>query len=157
MRNWFSTINKKLESIEDILLPSLFILTLILSVLQIILRNIFNFGLPWADPLLRSMVLWLGMFGALYATRMNRHISIDIINNYLTPSIKHFIHKLIYLFSAIVCFICSYFSVPFLLMEYEDGTMAFSNIPAWLTESIIPIALLIMGIRFMSFSFARKI
>ena len=151
-----SIINARLQRVEDTFLPLLFILTLLLAVTQIILRNFFNFGFSWAEPLLRMMVLWLGMFGALYATRMNRHINIDVINHYLQPSTKHLIQRAVHLFSAIVCLICCYFSIPFLLMEYKDGAIAFANVPAWLAEGIIPLALFIMGMRFLSFALARQ-
>ena len=69
MLNWLARLNSKLEKLEDFLLPALFILTLFLAVLQIIMRNMFSSGIVWADPLLKIMVLWLGMLGALYATR----------------------------------------------------------------------------------------
>ena len=88
MLNRFARLNSSLEKLEDFLLPALFILTLLLSVLQIILRNVFSSGLVWADPLLKIMVLWLGMFGALYATRKRRHIKIDILKHYLKPNLR---------------------------------------------------------------------
>lgn len=149
---WLTRINSRMEKVEDILLPSFFILTLLLAVLQIILRNIFGVGLVWADPLLRILVLWLGMIGAMYATRMNRHISIDVLKHYLKPRLKRKIQRLIHFCSSIICLICFYFSIPYLLLEYKDGSYAFSHVPLWLTESIIPFALLLMAIRFLSFA-----
>lgn len=153
--SWFEKVNARLRRVEDILLPLLFILTLLLAVTQIFLRNLFDYSFPWADPLLRVMVLWLGMLGALYATRKNRHISIDVIHHYLKPAARKIVERLVYLFSAVVCFICVYYSVPFLLLEYQDASIAFSSVPAWLAESIIPLALLIMGIRFVFFSLGK--
>jgi TRAP-type C4-dicarboxylate transport system permease small subunit len=153
MLNWFARLNSSLGKLEDILLPSLFVLTLFLAVLQIILRNVFSAGLVWADPLLRIMVLWIGMLGALYATRKRRHIKIDILNHYLKPRIKKLTTRTVNFISGIICLLCSYYSVTFLLLEYEDNTRAFMQVPAWLVESIIPVALLIMALRFIYFSF----
>jgi TRAP-type C4-dicarboxylate transport system permease small subunit len=150
--NWLIRINAKLQRIEDVLLPALFILTLLLAVLQIVLRNIFGVGLVWIDPLLRILVLWLGMLGAMYATRKKRHISIDVIRHYLGPQLKQQLQRLIYLASSIICLICFYFSIPYLILEYEDGSSAFSQVPLWLTESIIPFALLVMALRFLFFT-----
>lgn len=152
--NWIIKINSRLERVEDIILPSIFVLTLILAILQIILRSVFNFGVVWVDPLLRILVLWLGMIGAMYATRKNRHISIDVIKLYLKPHYKQKILRLINFFSSIICLICFYFSVPYLILEYKDGSKAFSQVPLWLTESIIPVALLIMALRFLYFTFS---
>lgn len=153
---WFIKINSRMERVEDVLLASLFILTLLLAVLQIILRNIFDVGIVWADPLLRILVLWLGMFGAMYATRKNRHISIDVIRHYLHPLLKQKIQRLINLCSSVICFVCFYFSIPYLILEYQDGSKAFSQVPLWLTESIIPVALFIMALRFLYFSLAKN-
>lgn len=152
MYNWFTRLNGLLEKIEDFLLPFLFILTLFLAVLQIIMRNVFSSGIVWAEPLLKIMVLWLGMFGALYATRKRRHIKIDILNHFLKPTLRKFTHQFVYLISGIVCLLCSYFSMTFLLLEYKDGAIAFMQVPAWIVESIIPIALFIMALRFIYFS-----
>lgn len=152
MHNWFTRLNELLEKLEDFLLPSLFILTLFLAVLQIIMRNVFSSGIVWAEPLLKIMVLWLGMFGALYATRKRRHIKIDILNHFLKPALRKLTHQFVYLVSGLICLLCSYFSMTFLLLEYEDGGKAFMQVPAWLVESIIPIALFIMALRFIYFS-----
>ena len=154
--NWATKINSSIERIEDVLLPSLFILTLLLAVLQIVLRNIFNVGIVWADPLLRILVLWLGMFGAMYATRKNRHISIDVIKHYLNPQSKQIVQRLTNICSSVICLVCFYFSVPYMILEYKDGSKAFSQVPLWLTESIIPVALLIMALRFLYFSFSKN-
>jgi len=153
---WFTKINSRIERVEDVLLASLFILTLLLAVLQIILRNIFGLGIIWADPLLRILVLWLGMFGAMYATRMNRHISIDVIRLYLKPLLRQKIQRLINLCSSVICLVCFYFSVPYLILEYKDGSKAFSQVPLWMTESVIPFALLVMALRFLYFALATK-
>ena len=59
---------------------------------------------------------------------------------------------MVYFISGIICLLCAYFSMTFLLLEYEYGTKAFMQIPAWLVESIIPVALFIMALRFISFS-----
>ena len=152
MLNRFARLNSSLEKLEDFLLPALFILTLLLSVLQIILRNVFSSGLVWADPLLKIMVLWLGMFGALYATRKRRHIKIDILKHYLKPKLKRLTSQFVYFVSGIICLLSSYFSLTFLILEFEEGNNAFMQVPAWLVESIIPVAFFIMGLRFIYFS-----
>lgn len=152
MLSWFTRLNSTLEKLEDFLLPALFILTLLVAVTQIVMRNVFSSGLAWADPLLKIMVLWLGMFGALYATRKRRHIKIDILNHYLKPGLKRLTHQFVFFVSGIICLLISYFSMTFLLLEYEVGSKAFMQVPSWLVESIIPVALFIMALRFLYFS-----
>ena len=58
----------KIHCIEDSILALLLFGMIVLSTSQIFLRNIFDSGIIWADPLLRVMVLWIGLLGALAAT-----------------------------------------------------------------------------------------
>ena len=132
---------------------------ILLALSQIILRNLFDSGIEWSEPLLRVMVMWLGLLGAIVATKQNQHISIDAISR-LLPNAGKFISAIIAnLFSAAICATISYHATLFVVMEYEDGMTAFSNIPAWLCESIIPIGFGLMAFRFLlnsSASFIRS-
>ena len=93
--------------------------------------------------------MWLGLLGAIAATKQNNHISIDVISRLLPNKGKVISAIFANLFSAIICAIVSYYAAQFVLMEYEEGMMAFSNIPAWLCESIIPIGFGLMALRFL--------
>ena len=73
---------KRIHRIEDALLVLLLSIMIVLATTQILLRNFFDLGFVWADPLLRVMVLWLGMIGATVATRDNRHIRIDLLSQF---------------------------------------------------------------------------
>ena len=48
---------------EDGILATLVLGMILLGALQILLRNVFDVALVWADPLLRSAVLWIGLLG----------------------------------------------------------------------------------------------
>ena len=74
-----------------VLLVALLSAMIILAALQIVLRNFFEAGIVWIDPLLRVGVLWLGLVGATVATRHNKHIRIDL----LSKAFKRNTHRLI--------------------------------------------------------------
>jgi len=132
---------------EDGLLALLLLTMIVLATSQIFVRNFFDFGFVWADPLLRVMVLWLGLLGALAATREDKHITIDVLNRYLNDKLRHIARIFTALFTAIVTAIIAYHSTLFILLEQEANSKAFSNIPAWMLEIIIPIAFAIMSLR----------
>src|SRR5690606_12731212 len=52
-----------LRALEDALLIVAFGSLVVLAGLQIVMRNIFESGFVWIDPLLRILVLWVGMLG----------------------------------------------------------------------------------------------
>ncbi|NVM57446.1 MAG: TRAP transporter small permease subunit, partial [Desulfobacterales bacterium] len=65
--------------LEDTFLVSLLSFMIGLAFLQIVLRDFFSTGLLWADPLLKNLVIWVGLVGASIATREDKHITIDVI------------------------------------------------------------------------------
>lgn len=140
-----------LHKIEDALLVSLLLLMIGLAVFQIVLRNGFDAGIVWADPLIRVLVLWLGLIGAMVASRTDNHISIDIISKYLPPGLKRFTSLLVYLFTASVCALMTWHSARFVIMEKADGMSAFFSVPIWLCELVIPFAFGIIAIRYLLF------
>ena len=134
---------------ENGLMALLLTSMIVLAASQIVMRNVWDTGLSWSDPLLRIMVLWLGLFGAMAATRSHEHISIDILSRFLPPFWKRTARRVTDLFSAAICALIAYHATLFVLMEKEDGMIAFANVPAWICESIIPIGFGVMALRFL--------
>jgi TRAP-type C4-dicarboxylate transport system permease small subunit len=143
-----------LQKIEDGILIGLLLLMIFVAVLQIFLRNLFDSGILWADPLVRTLVLWIGLIGAMVASRDNHHISIDLISRYLPDQTKKLTTLIISIFTTLVCAVMAYHSLVFVMMERTDGGMAFAMIPAWVCESIIPISFVIISLRYLLFSFS---
>jgi len=131
-----------------------FLLTaILLASSQILLRNFFDSGIGWADSALRILVLWIGMIGAMFASRNKKHIRIDILSHYLPDKLRNNIWRVTELITAAVCGIVAYYSIQFIKYEYEDGIIAFANVPVWLCEIIIPIAFIIMSMRYFVYAF----
>ena len=152
----FNDLISYLTKIENLVVYFLLSNILILSILQIISRNIFDSGFVWADNVLRVLVLWLGLAGAILASREKKHIKIDILSKRFSKKYQYNIKKIGLIFSGSICLMVSLYSFQFVLLEYKDSIYAFENIPAWMTEIIIPFSFLIMGIRFIVESFKIK-
>ena len=43
----------------------------------------------------------------------------------------------------------AWYGLQLVRLEYEDGFTAFGAVPAWMAESIIPLAFLVMGLRYL--------
>ena len=139
---------KFIHYIEDGLLAVLLLSMLLLASSQIFLRNLLEVGVVWADPLLRIMVLWIGLLGALAASRDNKHIAIDALTRFMSTGARKLVHVFTSLFTVIVSGLIAYHSIRFELMEYETGNLAAAGVPAWLFEIIIPIAFSLITLRF---------
>lgn len=115
---------------------------------QILLRNLFDSGIAWSDPVLRVLVLWVGMMGAMIATEQDKHIRIDLLTRYLPETWCRYSRRLNYLFSAIVCALLTWHSGRFVYFEWQDQTEVIQGVPAWIAESILPIGFAVITIRF---------
>ncbi len=141
--------------IEESLLALMLGLMIILATTQIVMRNLWGAGIDWSDPLLRVLVLWLGLLGAMAATRDGNHIKIDLLSKLLPASAARFLTPLTNFVSATICAIVCYHAARFVIMERADGAIAFATVPAWLCEVIIPIGFGLMALRFLANTFTE--
>ncbi len=133
---------------ETFLLQLLLFGAILLASTQIFMRNFFDSGIFWADSALRILVLWIGMIGAMFASRNKKHIRIDVLSQYLPEPVRNIVWRFTELATAVICGIVAWYSIEFIQFEYEDGMMAFANVPVWLAESIIPFAFVVMSLRY---------
>ena len=118
-----------LHRMEDAILVGLLLLMIGMSVTQIFLRNLFESGIVWSDVMVRILVLWVGLVGAMVASRQDNHITIDILDRYLPEPAKVYANVVVKLFTALICTIVAYYSLLFVQMEFADGGMAFCTSP----------------------------
>ncbi len=148
MSQFLGRVRQLVRLIENGFLTLLLTGMVVLGFLQIALRNLADISFSWGDPMLRVLVLWLGLVGAIAATRDDNHIRIDLLSRFLPHTFKRPLEALINLFSAAICLLIGWHAALFVMMEKEDATVAFSNIPTWILESIIPLGFCVIGIRF---------
>lgn len=139
---------KLFHAFEDGALILLVITMVILGCSQIIVRNLGIGGLTWTEPAIRVNVLWLAMIGALHASRLQNHISINVLSHYMSTKVKRIMHFLVSLSCAGICVVVTWYSYLFVALEREAEVTAFLDIPAWICEAIIPFAFAIITIRF---------
>jgi TRAP-type C4-dicarboxylate transport system permease small subunit len=145
----FEQIRRIVLLAEDAILALLLGTMVLLAGGQILLRNLFDSGIVWADPALRLLVLWITMMGVIAASREDRHIRIDLFSRFLNPRLKLVAQGVTDLFSALVCGLITWHAARFVYFEWQDGNELFGQIPAWLGEIIIPIGFAVLTLRFL--------
>jgi len=141
--------------IEDGILVGLLSLMISLAALQILLRNLFESAIVWSDILVRILVLWVGLVGAMVASRRGNHININILDRFLPKRFKPVTSAVAELFAALICTVMVYYSLRFVQMEYTEGGILFAKVPAWVCESIIPLAFAVIAVRYFLLSFVN--
>lgn len=139
-----------LESLEDAILITLLMSMLALALVQIGLRNLFDSGIIWGDSLLRVLVLWVGLFGAMVASRKGDHINIDLITRFVGPNTKRAISALTSFATAAICTLLAYHSYRFVQIEYQDALIAFAGVPNWVCELVMPLAFSVIALRYLA-------
>ncbi len=142
-------IEKNLVKAETGFLVLFFGAMIILSFLQVILRNFFGTGLLWADTLVRHLVIWVGFMGAAIATHEGRHISIDALTKFFSPRWKAVSQILTSLFAIVVCYYLADAALVFLRDEQASGSDLVLSIPTWVALIVIPTGYGLMAIHFL--------
>lgn len=138
-----------LTRVEGWLVIALLSVMILLSFVQVVLRNAFSESLAWGDILLRHLVLWVGFLGAALATSNERHINIDALTRFLTPKLKHAVKIVTNLFAASICFLLFQASITFLSNEISDKSTVFGSVPSIYSEIIIPVGFGLIIIHFL--------
>ncbi len=137
-----------LHRLEDAMLVGLLLLLIGIAVAQIFMRNVLGSGILWGDALLRVAVLWIGLLGAMAASRRGAHIGIDVVSRFLPGRIRKPVMVATNLFTVAICAIACHYSLKLVRMEFEDGGMAFGQAPAWACEAIIPFVFGVIALRY---------
>lgn len=144
---------RTVSRIEEAILCLLLTAMIMLACVQIVLRFFFASGFVWADPLLRYLVLWAGLFGAAIATKNCKHISIDILSHLLPDRFKPGLQVVLNFFSAAVCAVLTYAAINFVRDEATYGGGGILDIPSWALNSVFPLAFGIIAWRFIFLAF----
>ena len=139
----FATI---IERIETALIALLVLAMVVLAGAQILLRNFFDTGFAWADPLLRAMVLWAAMLGALAAARDDKHIGLDLLTHFLHGRAKRIARVIALLFAAAVSAAMAWYGWNLVEVDYGGGS-SIAGIPGWVIEAILPVGFALLAIR----------
>lgn len=138
-----------LHRTEDGLLALLFGAMVLLALTQIVLRNLFDEGLAWSDPLLRVMVLWVGLLAAAIASRDDRHIAIDLVTRWVSDRARSAIGVVTALFTAAVCAVIAWNAARLVALDHEAGVELTAGLPGWLFELIIPLSFGVIALRYL--------
>jgi TRAP-type C4-dicarboxylate transport system permease small subunit len=137
---------------EDSLLVLLLTAMILVAGTQIVLRNLFDGAILWADPLLRVAVLWVGMIGAMVATRSDKQIAIDAVSRFLPEHWKFRFRVITDLFTAAVSAVVAWSAFRLMMGDREAGGMTIAFVPVWVCESILPVAFAVIALRYLLFA-----
>ncbi len=138
-----------LRRVEDGILALILAAMIALAAYQVIARNLFDTGLLWGDALVRVLVIWVAMIGAMVASRNDDHIRIDLLARFVPPHWQGLLKRFANAFTCAVMGVFAWHSTRFVRFEYEDGTLAFASVPAWACEAVLPVGAAVISLRYL--------
>jgi TRAP-type C4-dicarboxylate transport system permease small subunit len=141
-------LSRWLQRIETGLLVTLVAALVFFAALQIVLRQFFETSLQWADPLMRNLVLWTAMLGAMAAAQDDKHLRVDALERLVSGVKLRIVRFATRGFAAAIAFIFAWQSARFVGFEREDGQIAFLGVARWMCELIMPFGFSVIGLRF---------
>jgi len=143
------------RAVEDAVLVIILTGMILLAAGQIVARNFFDFGFIWSDELLRMLVLWIAVAGAVAASRTDKHINIAILDRFLPSRLNDGVKIIIDLFTAGVCAVVTWYAINFVRTSYEYGDVLLGDVPAWLLQLVLPVGFGLISWRYTLFSLKR--
>jgi len=120
---------------------------LVLSVADIVGRNLFNATLPGGDVMLRQLVLWVALPGAALAVAAQRHLHLDPANLATRPRWQKWTAIPFNLAAAVVCALLTHAAWAY----WQDELQYQSADAAWLAWMglILPVAFGLLALHFL--------
>jgi TRAP-type C4-dicarboxylate transport system permease small subunit len=134
--------------IEQAVFTAFIAVMLLLSGLQVILRNFFHGGVLWIDPLVRTLILWVAFLGALAATSQVRHLHVDVMTRLLPERLERPIARVLSVVAAVCCALLANAAFTYLRDEYQFGVSPFLGVPSWAAQSVLLWGFMLLTYRF---------
>lgn len=107
---------------EEIIASALFSVTILLVILNVIIRYVFRTGLPWAEEFATGCFVWTAFVGAAACYKQRAHVGVDVVVNRL-PRIPQNIMKItVDILMAILCSYMFYISCIYIHRSYRKPT-----------------------------------
>ena len=111
---------------------------LVLVVLQVVMRYVFNSPLVWSEELAVYIMVWMTFIGSVICMRDKEHIEVTVLVDYLPLGLQRAAIVFSRLVSALFLLIVAYYGFD-LVLENRVVTSAANQINMGLVYSIIPL------------------
>jgi C4-dicarboxylate transporter DctQ subunit len=143
-------INKLSHFLEEILIGCLLASASLILFANVVARYVFNWGVPWAEELVRYEIIWMVFIGGSVAARKGIHIGIDILATFSPPKIQTVIHLVINAISLLFCVFLTVMGFDLISQAKMFGQVAPAlQVPIWIVQMAIPIGGSLMALRFL--------
>lgn len=129
----------KVNKIMDGVSVLCMVLILLLVVVQVGMRYLFNSPLTWSEEMAVFVMIWLTFIGSLICMRDKEHIEVTILVDYLPRPLQRIVVAFSRLASVFFLLVVAYYGFE-LVMENMTVTSPANKISMGLVYTIIPLS-----------------
>lgn len=115
------SINKNAERWALLVFYSMLVITMSVEVIR---REVFAYSSIWGEEIVRYAFIYLAWIGAASAVRERGHIRIDVIFNYVSPTIKTILYIFGDLVMLAIALIAVYWSWETVAISWKFGSVS---------------------------------
>lgn len=143
-------VDKVLCFIENLMMAALVMFALGLGLLEVILRYVFNSGIPWSEGVLIFCIIWAMFFAASRAIRDKVHPRVELVPLILPPALRAAINLVSITLSLLLSLFFAYCGLLYVQFTYSIGSIdTATGIPDIVIFSIIPLSMSIFVVRYL--------
>jgi len=137
----------KILKFEAFVTASFLLGAAVLPVAELLLRNLFEIGIPGATAIRVNMTLWVGFLGAMLASQRGRHLRITAGHDLLPARVKWWVSAGVGLACTAVGAGLTWGAYDFVVQETWSQVKV-AGMPIWLIETIFPLTFAVITLRF---------
>lgn len=154
---YFTRLNLLVEKVEKFIISWSIILMAVVSILNVLGRNLFSHSFTWAEEVTQFAIVWVTFIGAAYAARIGVHIRMTAFFDLLSHRMKKILMAIITLSTAGLMFFLAWYGYKytFNLYEIKRHTLGL-QIPLYWIILWVPVGFIFTGIQYVH-TFAMNI
>lgn len=138
---------KKILQCIDFLLKAILVITvasfIVIVFAQVIARYVFNHSLSWSEELARILFTQMIFLAAPLAVLDQKHITVDIVLQYIPANVKRYLMLVIYALSIVFFCFLAVSGYQFAIANTHQTTAAL-HIPMGILYAVIPVSAVLM-------------
>ena len=87
--SWYAKLMDGIETIIKYIMTIALAIMVFVTVLEVIRRYMFGLSYPWAEELVRYLLVWVTFVGGSVAFKTGNMVLLDLVLNYLSDKNKH--------------------------------------------------------------------
>ena len=144
------SLDRVMNVFEAAMIGALALAAFVVGVMQVILRYVFNTGVPWTEGIFITLSVWALMIGGSRAVRDRLHIRVDVFVMMLPPGIQRPIHFFANVVSLGLCLFYLYCGFLYTRFVWQMDVMSTdAYIPEWIIYAIIPLSMTAFTLRYL--------